>query len=283
MNRHQKITYSVLGLIILLNIFFFIRLELKLSESHNQIEQNVINSIRSVDSSVSSINHEIHNMKENSEWITDTQYDVNLEKSNASLVAVNINWSFKEIENKAKISVVYRERDKNWQKVTAEKSEGNNFVASIKAQPFKEYEYQILSEGDVNRTSNIQPLPPDLHTPAHLEIRDRHQGDNFTILGFDHIDERDLPFFKIKKITAIYQYVDGKKESKEITKGDLPSVIENQEHQTVNDPNLYYVVVEPADQVLSVDLKVEYANGYAHEGTVYPETIDFYQSIYKEK
>ncbi|MGP4071539.1 hypothetical protein ACTWQB_03170 [Piscibacillus sp. B03] len=276
MDRYHKITFAILGLMILMNIFYFVRLENKISTQQEQIQMNfgqVLNQ------STNSIYREVDSIRESNKWISDVNYDINSDESDHDEVQMELDWSFNEVESDAEISLMYRERESDWIQVEAEHLEGNRYSATLKVTPLKEYEFQIISEGQVSRTSEIQPIPSDLYRPAMLISHEHHSGDDFLIIGFEHEDQRNIPYFDIENITATYQYTDGSNEKKEIVRGELPSVIEDDEGYTVNDPGLYYVVVEPLNDVLEVSLKVEYSGGFVQEGTVYPEDIDFYESF----
>lgn len=276
MDRYHKITFAILGLMILMNIFYFIRLENKIERQQEQLE---IYFSEMLNQKTNSIYQEVNSIKDSNKWIADVNYDINTEESNQNEVEIEMDWTFNEVESKAEVSLMYREREGDWIQVEAEHLGGNRYSATLKVTPFEEYEFQIISEGQVSRTSEIQPIPSDLYRPAMLIPREQHSGDDFLIIGFEHEDQRNIPYFDIENITATYQYTDGSQETKEIERGELPSVISGGEHNTVNDPGLYYVVVEPLNDVLEVSLKVEYSGGFVQEGTVYPEDIDFYESF----
>lgn len=274
-NKNKAILLIVSGSL-LLNFIVFSRLG-----SIRQELVNVRNSnssyIQMLESRINSLTTVIGNLNEENKWVTSAEIKPILETSKPGEIDIEIEFSLKEIEKGASVQVIYKtESEDLWTEVRAENVGGNSYRAPLVLGNKEIYNYQIVTMGNINRTSDIRTIPSSFHMPNPLEVvyRGSYQ-DSKGINGVEyHFVQFNLifDFHKVKNANAKV-YNDNKLDKViEIKKLDLntDSNMDSYDHykfEGLTEVLGFKTDVTPNTKII---VEVEYLDGTKLEGEVYP-------------
>jgi hypothetical protein len=227
-------------------------------------------STNGISSEISTLTRKINEIKEENKWIMSKDFIPNTEASSPETIHLDLEWSFKEIEKGANVTVLYRNKsDSDWTKVQAVHLKENFFRAPFILSPKYEYEYQIVAEGTSIKTSEIAKIPTDIYRKEPLEP---------ISLSFSE-DDKDIATITIgykKKLFDFYkpQRAEAKifKDSKLVSTVELE--FENTNEQT-------YTQIEFIKDATKILLEYEYEDGQIYLAEIFPIDGGFKHSEYR--
>lgn len=225
--------------------------------------------LRNLSTRMDQVAWQVNNVKEAEKWIADIFFEPNKEQSTPNDIVLDVQWEVRESENGATVTFLYRGTDDDeWEEVEAAVIDFNTFQASIHLDPKKDYEYQILSVGLLNKTSEVDNIPTHLYKPSPVLISSRYSAWSSTASPHElgklkrfeaSFTQEDVAFdfYKVKEVKAHY-YIDEalqKTETLERTKN-------------ANNVDEWSVVSGP--EITLIKLEIIYENGDVQWEEIYP-------------
>ncbi|WP_188207854.1 hypothetical protein [Alkalibacillus aidingensis] len=297
MSKNEKILTSLIVGSIILNLFLFFQLNQKVEEEVQMTSQNYSHQLNNINTNVSNLDHRINQIKEENEWIASREYHPN-ENSTPDRQIIDLEWSFRELEEDVDVNLLYRSHEeRDWEVVEATQIEGLNYRAPIEVSTHDRFEYQIVSDGTVSRSSEVQHVPEHLFRPSPLvswstASGSGRSGSNFYEGFFRQSGEVVFPFHRVEEAVATVYYDDETTEDipleeDERTSHEVEEEISHNSHEVqVNsiehsgDFQGWHFKVEPEDKMIeSIDLRVEYGDGTVHEGEIFPHEGEYHENI----
>ena len=143
---------------LMLNLYSIYRL--------NEVESRVqyIGSIHSVSRDIDRLYSMINQVFKENKWVVEQEYKPNTEKSSPQEIHLDIEWTFKEVEVDAFVSLLYRAKDEaEWKEVAAQNKGLGTFAAPVILSPKERYEYQVIARGSTLRTGDIHQIPEEFY------------------------------------------------------------------------------------------------------------------------
>ena len=169
MNNNRNLIIAV-TVCLILNVAMF----LKLGSINRQMESFTIinrNSMNRILSEITDLHTGIYNMQEENKWVLTNIIKPNTEKSSIDDMYVDLEFSVREIEKTALVSVLYKADVHNkWTEVPAINLGGNSFKAQMQLENEKSYQYQIVSNGSMNKSSDVYPISKSITSPSPLVL-----------------------------------------------------------------------------------------------------------------
>ncbi|TFB21742.1 hypothetical protein E3U55_07885 [Filobacillus milosensis] len=288
-NIHKIIIGILVGSLALNLIFFFVILDQVGETKYYNNNQNVTQQIQGLQNDLHRLSNQVNDIHQSNQWVTYEQFEPNPDSSTMEEIQVDFEWAFKELENNAEISFLYREEgEKQWNELSVDPLNGLNYSAQLKLKPFEHYEYQILSEGEVARSTDIKTVPSHLYSPEPLRIMEIGANGgapgNVDYFSIQLVQSNSIfPFFKPEEITAKILRSNGEVVERKLSQG----LMDNTENKKMREElkvskeqeNYWNLEVDDIEDIASVNLRVEYANGVVHQGEVFPNGMEFRQSI----
>ncbi|WP_138420923.1 hypothetical protein [Aquibacillus sediminis] len=272
MNKRDYAIYAILAIAVVSIIVNFNMLD-KMEELKSQQEQTRSQVDRQLRYEIDHLSQQIQEINEKNEWVSDREFKAVEERSTPEEIHLDLEWTFREVESDASITVAYREEGATeWEEVEANNASGSAYLASLVLSPMHTYEYKIMSEGDTIQSTETRRIPQELYQPIPLVTRGTGSGQdangNMTHYSAElkQIEQPIFSFFNPKTVTAFVHYEEHPTE--EINVGA--------------DQGIWKFRVEPEDKTItSIDLRVEYENGTIHEGEIYPDEQEYMESVHK--
>jgi hypothetical protein len=265
----------VLGLLILSLLLNFIIID-KVGNIRDEIQaqKNIVNNnshqLSDMHSSIYNINSRINGMYEESKWITEEQLAFDIEKSTLEEIVLNIQWAFSEIENDAKVFLLYCNADaesEDWIQAEAHKIGEGIYRASMQLSSGDNYRYKAAVQGSTTKSSEARYLPSQHYRPTPLMIDSmstgNYGGNTLTSIGLElsYYNSISAEFFKVKRV-QIKIYQGGKLERR--VNLQKTKELGNKDKWVLRDINF-------EKPPTSIVLEVEYQDGRIDIGEVWPE------------
>jgi hypothetical protein len=225
--------------------------------------ENLNNSISKIDRYVSSRLDEIVN---DNSWVINEEFIIDYEKTTDQEVYLDIQWSFNEIEESAKVYLVYSDESGKYVKEEAIKQDNGMYKSSLILFPDKIYKYKIMSEGSVIKAIEEKEIPEDYYKPGKIEISDMSYEESNSYLqnfAIDVTQQGNLisGFYKPEKLQLIINY---KNNEMEISEFQLKS-------ESLF-TNIWSAKIDSfKDKTESIVLEIKYENGYIDSNEVWPK------------
>ncbi|MDV2683655.1 hypothetical protein RYX56_04605 [Alkalihalophilus lindianensis] len=266
----KRLLYT-LGFIVSVSLVLIIIQMSQLHSLKNEIE-NVHHQVMGTDSTMSQLFSEVHSLQVANQWVGHIDVSLSYPEEYEASFNVTLTWSFNEIETDASVFLLTRKLgDTEWNTVDAINHEGLHYEATIEVDPNEEYEYQIMSKGDVARSSSIEYLPLDAYSHQSLlfESSAYTQDSNDTLTSYEATfsqPNNQPTYFKVKEAKAIVELGDGEVIEVPLEKQQY----DHYDHWSfqLDDTNIY-----------EITLDVTYGNGTKESGIIYPEG-DYDHSFY---
>ncbi|WP_368504324.1 hypothetical protein AB3N04_20105 [Alkalihalophilus sp. As8PL] len=258
----RKLLYT-LGFMVGVSLVLII---IQMSQFHslkNEME-NMHHQVMGVDSTMSQLFSEVHSLQVANQLIGHIDFSTRYPEVYEAPFNVTLTWSFNEIETDASVFLLTRKLDDSeWNTFDAINHEGLHYEATIEVDSNEEYEYQIMSKGNIARSSGIEYLPIDAysHQPLRFESNAYTQDSTDAITSyeatFSQLNEQP-DYFKVREAIAIVDFGDG-----EVIKVPL-------EKQTHGNYDHWSLQLDDAN-IYEITLDVTYGNGKRDSGTIYPD------------
>jgi len=155
--RIQLLTWLVVGSL-LINVYSIYRL--------NDVDSKVqsVGSVYSIGSDISRLYTMIYQIVEENKWVVNQEFKPNAGASSPQEIHLDIEWTFKEIEEDANVFLLYRaESETEWTEVPAQNKGMGTFAAPTILSPKEKYEYQAIAKGSTLRTGEIDQIPGEFY------------------------------------------------------------------------------------------------------------------------
>jgi len=269
MDKGMKAIVVLIIFSIVLNFFIYTRLQ----ETENEVKnlrnnmsasyENINNSISTIDKHVSSRLDEFLN---DNSWVINEEFIIDYEKTTNQEVHLDIQWSFNEIEESAKVYLVYSDESSKYVKEEAIKQDNGMYKSSLILFPNKIYKYKIMSEGSVIKAIEEKEIPEDYYKPGRIEISDMSYEESYGYLqnfAIDVTQQGNLisGFYKPEKLQLIINY---RNNAKEISEFQLKS-------ESLF-TNIWSANIDSfKDKTESIVMEIKYENGYIDINEVWPK------------
>jgi hypothetical protein len=276
--NYSKIIIFLLVISLIFNYYSFSRI----GHLQDQV-QNIENSFRwDIENTRSQIYHltsQLAEQKEAEKWIIKEEFIPNYAYSNQDEIHLDLQWTFREVETDAIVTLFYRQKNHtDWNEVKAKNPAGTTYLAPIILTTTNDYEYQIIAEKSTIKTGEIKEVPARMYKPMPVvPIGSGYSEDGSGRIfhyssNIAYIEPPLFEFFKMKH--AFMEVYNG-----EILIDKQPYVREpyggGDEYQSWTAQSDYR-----DETVTSIRLVVEYNNGTIHEGQIWPD--DEFHFMYSE-
>lgn len=269
MNKGLKAIAALLIFSIVLNFFIYTRLQ----ETENEVKnlrnnmsasyENLNNSISTIDKHVSS---RLDKFVNDNSWVINEEFTIDYEKTTSQEVYLDIQWSFNEIEESAKVYLVYSDESDKYVKEEAIKQDNGMYKSSLILFPDKIYKYKIMSEGSVLKAIEEKEIPEDYYKPSKIEISGMsYEESNGYLRNFEiYVTQQGnliSGFYKPKKLQLIINYINNEMETSEFQ-------LRSESLFT----NIWSAKVDTfKDKAESIVLEIKFENGYTDSNEVWPK------------
>lgn len=169
MNNNRNLIIAV-TVCLLVNVATFMTLS-SINSQMVSINNNNRNFMNRILSEVTDLHTGIYNMQEENKWVLSNIIKPNTEKSTIDDIFVNLEFSVRKIEKTALVSVLYKSDVHNkWTEVSPINLGGNSFKAQMQLENEKSYQYQIVSNGSMNKSSDVYPISKSITSPSPLVL-----------------------------------------------------------------------------------------------------------------
>ncbi|OIJ15674.1 hypothetical protein BKP35_01370 [Anaerobacillus arseniciselenatis] len=267
-SKFLKVIIFLLLISLIFNFYSFSRIG-NLSTAVDRIHSDLQWENDRIAQQVNSLSRQLHDIQEQEKWIIKKEFLANEEKSSPEEIHVSLEWTFKEIETNAQVTLLFRENSTvDWKEIEASNTNGTNYIAHLVLSSDNDYEYQIVAKDSTIVTSNIKQIPQRIYKPTQMVSNGYGFGEDQygNLTDFEaYIDMLEPPlfeFFKMKE-ASLQAYV-GENLIKETPfKLAYPDLPEERQH--------YSAIIGSFDeQPTSIRIVVEYNNGTIHEGEIWP-------------
>ena len=280
MKRTIKIISWLVAGSLALNIYTLSALNKMENNLTVRMERSVYNHTDILRSLVVDLHHNINSIKEASKLITSVEFKPNNNSSSPKSIHLDVEWTYRELEQGAIIVLQYREKGAAaWQKVEANQISETSFYAPLLLDPTKEYEYLLVSKGNMIRTEGISTIPSSYYQPAPIELFGSNSSSaNGKLLHYTAIFSQRKPlffdFFIVNQITAIVT-TNGKDIAMPLARSTHTHYADYQAEEW----ELSFDAELLKSDITNVTLKIEYANGTTQEKSFTAELIDILNGI----
>lgn len=134
----------------------------QLRNNQNQLAKNYdINSLRS---EMSSIRSYLQKFVNENKWLKGNNFKLDIDSTNSDKVSLYGEWTFSELNKGQSLYLLLRETGStNWEKLKLDNNAGLTFYTTLSLSPEKTYQYQLLSEGQTSKTTDILTLPYEIY------------------------------------------------------------------------------------------------------------------------
>ncbi|ERN53715.1 hypothetical protein M3689_12240 [Alkalihalophilus marmarensis] len=224
---------------------------------------HVQNELQNTQSELSYLHSELYTIREETKWLSYTDFTAAYPETYGPPVTITISWSFSE--NESESSVFLRSRavgESEWHTVDAIQSDELFYKASFDVLPNLEYEYQVVSKGAMTRSSDIDYVPTDLYRPQPLtmEFSSYTHTNNDIISAYEaafSLPANQPDYFKATKAQAIVTDKGGEISKVPLTKNKNGNLEE-------------WKLQISGLQIREIKLEVTYGNGKKHTRMIYP-------------
>jgi preprotein translocase subunit YajC len=269
MDKGMKVIVALLIFSIVFNFFIYTRFQETESEVKN-LSNNMSASYENLNNSISKIDRHVSNrldefVNDNS-WVISEEFIIDYEKTTNQEVHLDIQWSFNEIEESAKVYLVYSDESGKYVKEEAIKQDNGMYKSSLILFPDKIYKYKIMSEGSVIKAIEEKEIPEDYYKPGRIEISDmsyEESNGNLQSFAIDVTQRGNLisGFYKPEKLQLIINYRNNKME-----------ISEFQFKSESLFTNIWSAKIDSfKDKTESIVLEIKYENGYIDSNEVWPK------------
>ncbi|MFD2043342.1 hypothetical protein ACFSTA_02970 [Ornithinibacillus salinisoli] len=248
---------SAISFIIMLN-------QINTIERQNNLLQNELYGMKT---DINHISQRISELNESEQWILNEVFKPIEANSTPEEIHLSLTISLKEVGEGNTVHVLYKEIEKSdWKEAPANHTEGLNYRASLQLSPQKEYVYQVVSDGEISRTDEPKEIPSHIYRPAPLTIisdgMGRESNGELNSIRIELSENKPLfSFFRTEKVIAKIYYEDKPGEEIELDEVDYGFPDERYWLLELN---------ETKENINSIYIRTEYANGSIHEGELYP-------------
>ncbi|MDF2881864.1 MAG: hypothetical protein K0R54_2421 [Clostridiaceae bacterium] len=196
MDKGMKAIVGLLIFSIVLNFFIYTKLQKTENEVKN-LRNNMSASYENLNSSISQIDRYVSSrldefVNDNS-WVINEEFIIDYEKTTNKEVHLDFQFSFNEIEESAKVYLVYSDEIGKYEKKEAIKQDSGMYKTSLILFPDKEYKYKIMSEGSVIKATEEKEIPEDYYKPGRIEISDMsYEESNGYLQNFAQLESESL-------------------------------------------------------------------------------------------
>ena len=211
MRKRIKILTSLLVVSLLLNVYGIYRLRSIEGYLINHISRSNNDIGRMLNSEFSGLHMRLNDTIKNNLWVQSWTFSPKREESTPNEIHLNFQWVFSEVEKGARVLLLYRDKStsEGWTEEVANNVGVNSFSASLVLSPKKNYEYQIISEGNFIKTDEITEVPERYYKPMPLEFRgwgsstSNGKLHSFQVtFGQGHGEDPLFEFYKVKSVIA---------------------------------------------------------------------------------
>ncbi|MBU8906650.1 hypothetical protein [Desertibacillus haloalkaliphilus] len=270
MERYNKIIIYLVIASLVLNIYLITRtfhLDRQLAMESNHL-QSAVELIRS---DVNHLTGSMHELTNASRWVTDESFYPDEEGSSPEQLRLTLEWGFQEIGANANVLLQYRElSETDWIEVEAEQVDDVRYRAPLVIDPEHDYEYRVMTRGETVRSSETRRVHENHYRPTPLTMLGSSYSTNQT--GLQHYEaqlaqpEVLFDFYKAQRVTAKLTDDQGETETTE-----LQATSGKQADYGHDIDEVWELEVETTDNLRSISIEVEYADGTVHEGEVWPQ------------
>lgn len=276
MERQQR-TLTLLLIIALIfggyNSLQLRNLRQELKDSTNRNSQQISSTESSLRSAIWSINNSLAQVREDERWVYPASYAANEAASTAEKVAMEISWSFRELQRGAQVYLLYRPDTQHtsteWTRVNATAQEGAAYTATVALSPLMEYEYHIVVEGDYFRSTKPVNIPGTLYQLTPLRISSwggNHSRDGKWIGNFQiEVEQYRVSLFEFQNPKDVFLTIS--REDGTTARVDAS--------QINRDGYRAWLFNFPAENLVSAKLGVEYGDGNVYYSDIWSESDDW--------
>lgn len=270
MEKKIKILVVLAVLSLVVNCYSILRLGIIKDNVTSKLNTSLNNEIKVLRRDINVLSRNINEIKQIDSWVIYKEFKPNKEVSSRSQIYLELEWSLKEIEKNANVYLLYRSKSKteDWKKVTANSMGNNKFRASLVLSPEKNYEYKLISEGELVRTNNISEISSEIYKPASLEYAG---GSNSSVDG-------KLINFKMEfaQKTVFFDFYQIKSISAKIYQDNDLEIITLEQEETLDEEEwvLDMSSIDLDKTITSVILEIEYKDGITEEKNITAKVLE---------
>lgn len=220
----------------------------------NNIQSDLVSSVEDINNNISNTIYEELGKSHITKSVNFTY-----EKNIKDRYELNVRVELSQIKEDSKVIFMYKEIDSNeWTEVELEKINELSYKGKINILNNKEYEYKIVTKGDLSESSDIETLDKYNFTPYPPEIGTGWSDEYISINLYEGF-EGDSPIENIKSAKAIVD-VDGKEKVYEFKYTEEDTYEEDNLNESekiicygVDIPKTYYGK--------NINIKITYKNG----------------------
>lgn len=267
--KFLKVIIFLLIISLIFNFYSFSRIG-QLSTNLEHLQRISWWDIERIRDDVNTINHRLYEISEEERWIVKEQFIPDTEKSSPESIYLTLDWTFREVEKGADVSLLYRSNgDTDWTEVVAKHNGGTNFSAPLELVSNKNYEYQFTAENNMIKTSDVKQIPDHMYKPMPIHTTGYGYGEDGSgnIIDF----EADISFIE----PPLFEFYEMKEAHLKAYKDN--SLLE----KTPFTPHSDYYLEEGnrwratfksfEENPTSIRIIVEYKDGTVHEGEIWPD------------
>ena len=150
-------------LIICLGFNVFIWREVKdIKESQTGMARR--DQVDSIGLSVSDAVQTLEIFAKEQKWVQENTFVLDKEKSGTNIMVVNAKFTFSAMEQNQNPYFLYREKGaQEWIQLELEQKGVLNYVVELNLAPLLEYEYQLLTSGNLKRATDVRVIPYNIY------------------------------------------------------------------------------------------------------------------------
>ncbi|MCC5910185.1 MAG: hypothetical protein JJT76_07095 [Clostridiaceae bacterium] len=170
MEKKIKILTGLLAISLVLNLYSILRLgKIENMLSYSNHDHRMMEMFKN---DIHGLYRKIDEIKQESKWIASKEFKPNEGASSPEEIHLELDVSFKELEEDAKVLLLYRAiaEGEGWTELSANKVGRNLFTAPLILSPEEEYEYQLVAEGSTVKVEEINRIPVAYYRPTPLTI-----------------------------------------------------------------------------------------------------------------
>ena len=220
----------------------------------NSIQSDLVSSVEDINNNISNTIHEELGKSHITKDINFT-YEKNIKDG----YELNVRVELSQIKEDSKVIFMYKEIDSNeWIEVELEKINELSYKGKINILNNKEYEYKVVTKGDLSESSDIETLDKYNFIPYPPEIGTGWSDEYISINLYEGF-EGDSPIENIKSAKAIVD-VDGKEKVYEFKYTEEDSYEEDNSNES--EKIISYCVDIPKNYYgKNINIKITYKNG----------------------
>jgi len=187
-----------------------------------------------------------------------------------------LEFALREIDQDEKVKVIYKaESNKQWIETNAKNLGGNSYSASMILTNKDVYNYQIITKGNINKSSDMRSIPSYFNRPNPLEVVHRsvqHWTKGATVMEFYFGQYNTLfDFHKVEKAEARVYSDNVLIETIEIKAIDLTNDRNADPYLSMEFGEIIGFKAEVEPNKTKIIVSAEFKDRSVHEGEIYPE------------